>query len=182
MRWSRRRCTEMDNDKRSAFPQPADNGMRPPGFFAPERACATEGIRCTGAGGAVRGACASSRHPTQAAAVRIFGRRFLLDGEPFVIRSGEMHPVRVPTRIGAAPHPDDQGDGSQHRLDVRAPARAGAGCKREHARLIGAVLKRVMAIGTGGADSSAVRSRDIRLRPGSPACLSFECRQSSAPS
>jgi hypothetical protein len=22
------RCTEMDNDKRSAFPQPADNGMR----------------------------------------------------------------------------------------------------------------------------------------------------------
>ena len=100
MRWSRRRCTEVDNDKRSAFPQPADNGMRPPGFFAPERACATEGIPCTGAGGAVRGACASSRHPTQAAAVRIFGRRFLLDGEPFVIRSGEMHPVRVPTRIG----------------------------------------------------------------------------------
>ena len=127
---------------------------------------------------------AAPAHPagtTQAAAVRIFGRRFLLDGEPFVIRSGEMHPVRVPTRIGAAPHPDDQGDGSQHRLDVRAPARAGAGCKREHARPIGAVLKRVMAIGTGGADSSAVRSRDIRLRPGSPACLSFECRQSPAP-
>jgi len=95
--WQSKQRIGMGDEKRDGVPHLAGNGMRRRDFLrlsvlAPLSAFA---------------ACAEVTHPAPLARADIVpdgrphrfqfaGQHFVLDGEPFAIRSGEMHPIRIP--------------------------------------------------------------------------------------
>src|SRR5690348_1815759 len=87
----------MGDDERSAFPRPAGNGMRRRDFL---RLCVLAPLTAS----VVRVQAVSTAQrlriqPTpddKPHRFELFDRQFLLDGGSFVIRSGEMHPIRIP--------------------------------------------------------------------------------------
>ena len=60
--------------------------------------------------------CVTVKTPSPTHTFAIGTNDFLLDGQPFQIRCGEIHAARVPSGILAQPPADGQGDGTQHRL------------------------------------------------------------------
>jgi hypothetical protein len=84
-------------DEGDAIPQPAGDGMRRRDFLrlsmlAPLAAFTARVGAALPAPGVRSEALPDGRpHPFELSA-----QRFLLDGQPFVIRSGEMHPIRIP--------------------------------------------------------------------------------------
>jgi len=95
--WQSKQRIGMGDEKRDGVPHVADNGMRRRDFLrlsvlAPLSAFA---------------ACAEMTRPAPRAPVDILpdgrphrfqlvGQHFMLDGKPFTIHSGEMHPIRIP--------------------------------------------------------------------------------------
>jgi beta-galactosidase len=95
--WQSKQRIGMGDEKRDGVPTAAGNGMRRRDFLrlsvlAPLSALA---------------ACAEVTRPAPLARAdivpdgrphrfRLAGQQFLLDGKPFAIHSGEMHPIRIP--------------------------------------------------------------------------------------
>ena len=82
------------------------------------------GLRMLGLNAACCFALAGALPAAHAGTFTIGDSDFLLDGKPFQIKAGEMHPSRVPHRILGRPPADDSRDGIEHSFHLRFLERA----------------------------------------------------------